>query len=148
MTRFPRRRRRRILRVVGWCALLAAAPGPVACTSMRVEPLNEHEGVVIANAWSLNFLSITLPRSPRMRAIDILGNASLPDVRNAQVTEWPELIWPFDWLNGLLGFYAAEVRADYGLPPPEDRFPAPAGPGTEAGATGDPTSDASDGGQP
>ena len=92
----------------------------VSCTSLEIEPRNAYEGVVIGHAWSINFLTITLPLSPRARALDLVGSARLEDVRNAEIEEWPELIWPISWLNGLIGFCAAEVRAEYGLPPPAE----------------------------
>jgi hypothetical protein len=96
------------------CIALAGS----SCTSLEIQPRNAHEGVVIGHAWSFNFLTITVPLSPRARALDLVGGARLEDVRNAEIDEWPDLIWPISWLNGLLGFCAAEVRAEYGLPPP------------------------------
>lgn len=104
----------------------------VSCTSLHIEPTSPHEGVVVGHAWSINFLTISLPRSPRARALDIVGNASLSDVRNAEIETWPELFWPFSWINAIFGFNGAEVRADYGLPPPSDAFPAVGAP--EGGA--------------
>lgn len=100
---------------LGWLALACSS-----CTSLEIQPRNAHEGVVIGHAWSFNFLTITVPLSPRSRALDLVGSARLEDVRNAEIDEWPDLIWPISWLNGLLGFCAAEVRADYGLPAPVD----------------------------
>ncbi|MBL8897528.1 MAG: hypothetical protein JNM84_07870 [Planctomycetes bacterium] len=106
-----------------------------ACTSLTIEPRNAHEGVVIGYAWSFNIITVTVPLDPRERALALVGGARLSDVRNAEIEEWPDFIWPFSWLNGLLGFCAAEVRAEYGLPPPSDaplseppdgsKFPAP-----------------------
>lgn len=90
----------------------------LSCTSLRIEPSSPYEGVVIGHAWSIHFLTISVPRAPRARALDLVGNATLSDVRNAEVETWPDFIWPFSWINAIFGWSGAEVRADYGLPPP------------------------------
>jgi hypothetical protein len=147
------------LRERRWVGLAAALPACAlallhgACTSLTIEPRNAHEGVVVGYAWSFNFLTITVPLSPRSRALDLVGGARLEDVRNAEIEEWPDLIWPISWLNGLIGFCGAEVRAEYGLPPPVEASsvkepisgaesapsgePPPPAPGAEAPVSGE-----------
>ncbi|MBK9385003.1 MAG: hypothetical protein IPN34_09340 [Planctomycetes bacterium] len=134
---FRDRRNAPFLRAVALSSGIAL--GAASCTSLTIEPRNAHEGVVIGYAWSFNIITVTIPLSPRERALDLVGSARLSDVRNAEIEEWPNFIWPINWLNGLIGYCGAEVRAEYGLPPPGE--PSSADPSATPPAFPSPSAD-------
>ncbi|HET6204714.1 MAG TPA: hypothetical protein VFI25_18125 [Planctomycetota bacterium] len=97
--------------------LLAAALAGAGCRSLAVHPTSTTAGSFRAQARAFHFVGWVLPRPALASAFEEASDRGLPNARVTSSTSYPDLYFPFSFLNRLLGFEGATVEGVYGNPP-------------------------------
>jgi len=97
--------------------LLPAILLVAGCRTLTVEPTSPTEGRFRSEARAIRVIGWSFPYRALPTALGAAAGRGLPNARVTVCETYPDLFFPFTWINWALGFEGATVEGVYGPPP-------------------------------